>query len=896
VGVLVLDAAGTILRSNPMAREVLGHPAAALQGRSLRDPGLAFAPVGADGLPLPEAEGPFERAVRSAAPVRDVVLGVSGPDGTRVWLSVTANALRDDAGAVAQVLLTLTDITARQEAEAALQRSMEALRQSEQRWRTLIEAAPVGITLIDLQGRRVLVNDAFCSLSGYTHDELVGIEVGRLYAEEQREAIMAGLRTLTDVGVAEQQEYTLHTKGGERRTVLVNGTTVMGAEGQHQRLAFVIDISARRQAEEALRVSEERYRVTFEQVAVGMAHLDLDGRFLHVNDRFCQIVGYSREELLDLAFSEITHPDDLEADLAATRRILAGELTIHRMDKRYLRADGTVVWATLTGSLVRGDDGQPSYLIAQIEDIGERVQAQEALRQAIADLERANRAKSAFLAAMSHELRTPLNGVIGLASLLQRTRLDEQQGEYVSGIQASGETLLALIGDILDLTKIESGQLTLEHQPLAPRALVEGLLEMVAAQARATGLPLLAYVAPEVPATLRGDALRLRQVLLNLVGNALKFTERGAVVVRVGLAQANLKTTLRVAVHDTGIGIAREAQGHIFEAFTQADASTTRRYGGTGLGLAICKRLVEAMGGRMGVGSVPGRGSVFTFSVPLVHPQGDAAAPPSPRLALRVLLVCGPAPLRSALCDQLGDWGATVRSTVGWRAACAALTQPYDVVLVAEHDGLEVAQRLREGGLPETLPLVLLTPRAVAEGAAARFGLHAHLLLPVRAAQLYEALAGTRSQSAPWVDEPGLRPLPPPSDGAGARVLVAEDNPINRLVAVGLLQNLGYAVETAENGRQAVEAVGRERYDLVLMDVHMPELDGLAATAAIREQEEVDGRGRRVPIVALTADAQPQDVETSLEAGMDDHLNKPITTERLAAVVERWLPAGGGRA
>jgi PAS domain S-box-containing protein len=443
-----------------------------------------------------------------------------------VVLETRWTPVRDAAGAVSGAISVATDITARHQAE-------EALRQSEQTFRTLIEAAPVGITLSDQHGRRVEVNDAFCALSGYAHDELIGREVGAIYDAVQREAMMAGLRTRIALGVDERQEYTLITKSGKRRTVLTSGTTVHTPEGQPRRLAFTMDITERRQMEEAL-------------------------------------------------------------------------------------------------------------------------------RQANAGLEKASTAKSAFLATMSHELRTPLNGVLGLTSLLQQTPLHARQQEYAAGIQASGEALLALIGDVLDLSKIEAGQLTLEDAPLAVRPLVDGVLDTVTAQAREKGLSLIAVVTREVPALLRGDALRLRQVLLNLVGNAVKFTPRGAVVVRVRVAQeTGTAGTLRFAVIDTGIGIAPEARGTLFDAFTQADSSTARRYGGTGLGLAICKRLVTMMGGRLGVASVAGRGSVFTFSVPLRRADavGAAPLPPEARLAVRALLVGSPPVLRTALRDQLAQWG-----------------------------------------------------------------------------------------------------------------------------------------------------------------------------------------------------------------------------------------------
>jgi CheY-like chemotaxis protein/anti-sigma regulatory factor (Ser/Thr protein kinase) len=367
---------------------------------------------------------------------------------------------------------------------------------------------------------------------------------------------------------------------------------------------------------------------------------------------------------------------------------------------------------------------------------------------------------------MSHEIRTPLNGIIGLISLLGDTPLTSRQREYVTALQTSGDALLVLIGDILDYSKIEAGQLSLELRSFDLRQLVHEVVALFAAQAHARGLRLDTQVDPAVPWFLAGDPGRLRQVLLNLVGNALKFTEQGEVGVGVTLVRESVQeVVLRIVVRDTGIGIAPEAQQALFEPFVQADASTTRRYGGTGLGLAIAKRLVELLGGQIGVQSTPGVGSTFWLTLRLAR-RGEEAARPA---------------------------------------------------------------------------------RAVIARAGAGSG------------------------------------------GRRGRILVAEDNAINRLVAVGLLESLGYAVQAVETGGQAVEAVQRGQYDLVLMDLHMPDLDGFAATAAIRQEERAAGQQRRLPIVALTADAMTGDAEKSLAAGMDDHLSKPLTVERLALVVERWL-------
>ncbi len=725
-----------------------------------------------------QARGPFgqDGLLRDDLLHLQLFLGVVGITGL-----LLAAAVAERASALRGVRALNADLERHVAARTAqLVTANAELRASEARLRAMLAATPDLMFTLSRAGVYRSYHAPTPAALYRPPGEFLGRTIQETLPPALAEQTMRAIAQTLDTGRMHSFEYELPL---DTRPAFFEARLVVS--GPDEVLAIVRNVTVRRQAEAALRearatlerrvaertaelaASEERYRVTFEQVAVGMAHLDLDGHFLRLNDRFCQIVGYGREALLGRSFREITHPDDLEADLAAVRRLLAGESAILRRDTRYLRPDGAVVWATLTGALVRDDAGRPCYVIAQIEDISERMRAQDALRRANAELARASRAKSEFLATMSHEIRTPMNGVIGLTSLLLGTPLTAQQREYVGGIQASGEALLGLINDILDFSKIEAGQLHLEVRPFDPRRLMREVVGLFAAPARTKGLELSVQVDPAVPPVLEGDAGRLRQVLLNLLGNALKFTERGAVGVQVGVVEESAEgALLRVAVRDTGIGIAPETQAALFEPFTQADASTTRRYGGTGLGLAIAKRLVEAMGGQIGVESTPGQGSTFWLT------------------------------LRLARSGVAGD--------------------------------------------------VIVAPASLGP-------------------------AGVGPQ------------------GRRGRILVAEDNAINRLVAAGLLQSLGYTVETAEDGRQAMEAVERDHYDLVLMDLHMPELDGFAATAAIRERERTEGR--HTPIVALTADALAGDAEKSLAAGMDDHLAKPVTRERLAAVLERWVRA-----
>ncbi|MBV8911371.1 MAG: response regulator, partial [Gammaproteobacteria bacterium] len=548
------------------------------------------------------------------------------------------------------------------------------------------------------------------------------------------------------------------------------------------------DITVRKRAEEALREAERFARSTLDGLSAEIAILDQEGTILTVNRAWRDFAAPDRpaehapiegmnhapiEGMNYLTFcNALTGPSSEEAAVfaAGTRSVLTGQREEFELEYPRLVPAGRQ-W--FVGRVTRFPGEGPARVVVAHENITARRQAQDALRQANIDLERSNQAKSAFLATMSHEIRTPMNGVIGMTSLLLGTSLTPHQQEYVAAIHASGDALLTLINDILDWSKIEAGQLTLERQPLDLRRILHEVVGLFAAQAQTKGLHLSAHVDPAVPALLEGDPLRLRQVLTNLVGNAIKFTDTGEVGLAAALVEANEQdVVVWMGVRDTGIGIAPEVQAQLFAPFTQADASTTRRYGGTGLGLAIAKQLVELMGGAIGVDSTPGQGSTFWLTVQLARGEGHRDVP--------------------------------------------ATTVP---------------------GVPDT------------------------------------RRAG---------------------DVARGRALVAEDNPINQLVAVRLLQSLGFDVETVETGQQAVEAVLRQtRFDLVLMDCHMPELDGFAATAAIRQAEAAEGQGRHIPIVALTADALVGDAEKSRAAGMDDHLTKPVALERLAEVVGRWSAQDG---
>jgi two-component system sensor histidine kinase/response regulator len=532
----------------------------------------------------------------------------------------------------------------------------------------------------------------------------------------------------------------------------------------------------------------------------------------------------------------------------------------------------------------------------------------EQLEKAKNAAEAASRAKSAFLATMSHEIRTPMNGVLGMTEMLLRTELTDTQRSYTNLVKQSGEHLLVIINDILDFSKIEAGKLTVEYINFNLWDLLDDIHTVYTPQAEAKGLDMHFDIANDIPVAICGDPNRLRQIMANLLGNAIKFTEQGRVLATVRVAsEDNGAVMLRFEVHDTGIGVSREARSRIFEAFSQADDSTTRKYGGTGLGLAISKQLVELMGGAIGVDNASGQGSIFWFTVSFDKRRVDPDAPGDHQHTidgLRVLLVDRDESSRVGLTRHLAAWQVECDCAQDHDAALARLHeavhagQPYDAALLdmeLEHgSGLLLAAGIKADPATRATRLILLSPERLAADPVQRreAGVAYQLIKPARAADLFACLATRpRGQIAPAPRFVPPRPLQ--LDGGQARrvrrVLLAEDNPVNVEVAKAMLESLDLQVDCARNGEEALQAVRGGSYDCVLMDCQMPVMDGFAATAAIRREEREAGRGHVLPIIAITANALQGDRESCLAAGMDDYLSKPFAQQELAAVIGRWM-------
>jgi PAS domain S-box-containing protein len=669
-----------------------------------------------------------------------------------------------------------------------------ALRKSEGRTRLVIDTAISGVIGMDDKGDITDWNAQAEQIFGWKRHEAIGrAMVDTIIPSAYREAHQRGLERFLRTGegpvLNKRVEVTALRRDGVEFPIEL-AITPLRLENTYSFTAFVVDITERKRAEEALRTSEERLAMTVQGSQIGIWDWNVATNAVYLSSQWKHHLGYDDSTLTNdfETWNSRIHEDDRGRTLETFKAVLTGAMNQFEYEHRLRHRDGSYRWILSRGSVIRDSQGKPFRMVGIHIDTTDRKRTEGELRAAKEAAEAANKAKSEFLANMSHEIRTPMNGVLGTTELLLHTDLTDKQRHLASTVHRSGRTLLAIINDILDFSKIEAGKLELESVGFNLSQVLSESLELFVEAARRKQLRLVQHLGDGVPLYLKGDPVRFRQILMNLLSNAIKFTETGTVSLGTELVEGTAsQVLLRLAVTDSGIGISAAAKSRIFDAFSQADGSTTRRYGGTGLGLSIAKQLVTLMGGAITVDSTPGKGSTFSFTVRL---------------------------------DR----------------------QPLGVPLPI-------------GGAPS--------------------------------AQL--------STLYPTLDHVGGEPFPPSSSTTAetpppiGRVLLAEDSPVNREVAVGMLEVLGFEVEVAENGRQAVTAAGGDRIDLILMDCQMPEMDGLTATETIRQLEIASGRCR-LPIIALTAHAMQGDRDQCLAAGMDDYLTKPYSQVQLREIVLKWMP------
>ena len=757
------------------------------------------------------------------------------------------------------------------------------------------------VSVTDTLGTILYANDKFCEISGYSREELLGQNHRVIKSAVHPPEFFRNLWETISSGRVWHGEVCNRAKGGHHYWVRATIAPLLGADGRpEQYIAIRTDITARKAAEERLEEQLHLMEEILEAIPLPVYIKDCDGRYLRLNRAFEAFFQIRREDYLGRTLHDLLPPEDarIHAERDAALFAVAGtqtyEASVHSRDGD--RHDTIYRKATLTRP-----DGSVFGLLGAIIDITDRKAAEVALQEAKEVAEAANRAKSQFLANMSHEIRTPMNGIIGMTELALDTRLDDEQREYLGIVRSSADALLGLINDILDFSKIEAGKLLVECIPFDLHHVLGETLKPLALRALEKRLELVCDIAADVPEHVLGDPGRLRQILVNLVGNAIKFTDLGEIALEVRLTSGK---AIHFAVRDTGIGIPEEKQAQIFEAFTQEDSSTTRRYGGTGLGLSISARLAELMGGRLSVESEPGKGSTFHVVLALpANPEGPPPlAPPAALSGRRILVVDDNATNRKIVANTVERWGMICTATADGNDALLLLrtAPPFDAAILDAHmpeiDGFALAIAIHEQMGLASPPLLLLTSGAH-RGDARRCrdcGIAAYFPKPVAARDLAGALSRLFGADPPPIHrESGLVTRHSLREGERTlNVLLVEDHPINQKLACSLLEKWGHRVEIAGHGAHALDLIesGRQ-FDIVLMDMQMPVMGGIEATERIRCME-IERGWPRIPIVAMTANAMQSDREACLAAGMDDYLAKPIRAADLAAV----LAARGGAA
>ena len=777
-------------------------------------------------------------------------------------------------------------------------------------------SAPVAL-LVHQAGIIRYVNARGMTLLGATNpSQILGRRMLDFIHPDLRSIVAQRIRNLLESHMAPPPlEEVLVRLDGELVEVEASAWTY-GSAADGSIVVLFHDVTERRRAEKAMGQTQEAYRQLFDDAPVAYHEIDEHGIVRRVNRAECQLLGFEPEEIVGKYAWEVVAPEQRELSRRRVAEKLTGRERLVPFERPYSRRDGKELLLEVHENMIRDEQGRPIGIRTALFNITEKKHHEEQLKAFFAELQSKNREldralaearqaaelKSQFLANMSHEIRTPLNGIIGMTGLLLDTDLTPGQRECAETVRRSGDALLSVINDILDFSKIEAGKLAIESFPLDLRVIAEEVNEMLAARAEEQSLDLVLEYPSGLPRRFLGDAGRIRQVLTNLLSNAIKFTPSGSVVVSVRCVQQSASIAhMRVAVVDTGVGVPADRIGRLFEKFSQVDGSATRKYGGTGLGLAISKELVELMGGTVGVESCEGRGSTFWFQIPLPLDTSPETAPPpiGDLRGLRVLLVDDNEINLRVLREQVGSWGMLHASVSVPQQALSAIRdaqlerRPFDFVLLDYQmpglDGATLARAIRADPEITAPQLIMLTSVGQSNELKRLEGsvLDAVLVKPVRQSLLLNVLLASRSKISPRRPARSAPPSPGVAGVSPVKVLLVEDNPVNQRVASLMLQRLGLSADSANNGREAVEMFGRSPYELVLMDCHMPEMDGYEAARTIRRMEAA---GRRSVIIAMTAEALDGARERCTAAGMDDYISKPVKLETLSATLRKWVP------
>lgn len=897
-GVYATDLAGNITFMNTAAERILGWKSSELVGQQAHQCMHHTRP---NGDHFPREQCPLLSVLSEGASLDGEDHFVS-QDNRFIPISYRSKPLLQN-GEVVGSLVSFQDLSDRIESEARIRLQQAAL-----------DAAANMIVITSRDGIIEYVNPAFCETTGYRVDEVIGQKANNLNSGIHDAAFYQTMWQTVLQGKPWEGELSNRRKDGSIYQEQMTITPIIEEGVISHFVAIKRDITEEVHTRTRLKLVE----TAIQQIEQGIFITDArptaqQGPVIqYVNAGFSRITGITSEEAIGQRTEILRGP---ESDPLKIARFIAALTAGNRisLEMNYRRKDGTPYIAELHYSPVHDAQGQVSHFIGLLSDIGPRKEAEEALRNARDQALETSRLKSEFLSTMSHEIRTPMNGIIGMTDLLLDTPLNPEQLDFTGIVRDSANALLTIINDILDFSKIEAGKLDIEITDFSPLQVVEGTVELLVAKAREKNLALMSFVDPSLPQRLRGDPTRLRQVLLNLISNAVKFTDRGTIELSAQCEQTGDAPRVRFEVRDTGIGISAATQHRLFQSFTQADSSTTRKYGGTGLGLAISKRLVELMDGEIGVISTEGKGSTFWFTLPLAQSNECSTSETThhplahPVKGQRVLVVDDHTSDRKIIHRYLVSWGLVNDGASNGMEAlklmrdAADIGMPYDIALIdfsmPGMDGIELAKTIRAQPDFKNTRLVLLTAydqKDLFERALAS-GFSACLAKPIRQSQLFDSLADSPIEMSNVAQEDMLVPrssfTPNPGNSSENRrlILLAEDNLVNQRLAQLQINKLGYALHIVSNGQEALDAINTQLYAAVLMDCQMPVMDGFEATARIRQ--EAHPGAAHLPIIAMTANAMQGDRERCLAAGMDDYISKPITVEHLSSVLDKWVGA-----